>query len=236
MGVDRVAQAEEDGLVDERVEPVPVDRGDQQVDRVGADVDRAEDRSGPAALSGREPRCRDPDASCDDGSRAWRRPAWRRASRRPASRRRRRGWSRASRRRASRRRPGFAARAWLRRASRRRRGVGLARPRLRRRPGRGRRAARAAGCGAVGVSRLRRRLRHLGDGAGGGAVRLADDLGERHPEDRDLELRRLEARRRLRLALEAGRQRLLEPRGPRAAARPPRRRPSSIASCPFPWP
>jgi hypothetical protein len=43
VGVDGVSETDKDRLVDERDESMPPDRGDQQVNRVGADVDRAED-------------------------------------------------------------------------------------------------------------------------------------------------------------------------------------------------
>jgi hypothetical protein len=54
VGVHGVPEAEEDRLIGERVQVVPVDSRDQQMDRVRADVDGAEDRvrAGGAQRSG----------------------------------------------------------------------------------------------------------------------------------------------------------------------------------------
>ena len=168
---------------------VPVYGRDQQVDGVRADVDGAEDRvrAGGAQRSG---------ALVPGPGRAERRGVVGFAAAGFAAAGLRGGGA-ASRRRASRRR------ASRRRASRRRLRPSQERLLAERGPG-----GPPASASAAPPPRGRARRR--------GPFPFADHLRERHSEDRDLELDRLEARCGLGLALEARCQRLLEPRDPRA--------------------
>jgi hypothetical protein len=117
--VHRIAQAKEDGLVGEGFEPVTFDRGDEQVDRIGTQVDGGSDLPGrvspvqcpfPIASSTWSPRPAPAGSPASPPKHVWPRPL-----RRPALRWR--AWQRPALRRRAWRRPPLRRRVWQRRTS-----------------------------------------------------------------------------------------------------------------------